>query len=100
MRYSNQHLHALPASPDGMAQLPEMIEACAAAGLRIATFTDHMDMADEPTGRTKNTYPLRRRFFEERRALDIYYVRNWSLMLDLAIFFKTIAVVLKGEGAK
>ena len=69
MRYSNQHLHAFPASPDGMAQLPEMIEACAAAGLRIATFTDHMDMADEPTGRAKNTYPLRRRFFEERRAL-------------------------------
>ena len=38
--------------------------------------------------------------FEERRALDIYYVRNWSLMLDTQIFFKTIAVVLKGEGAK
>ena len=38
--------------------------------------------------------------FEERRALDIYYVRNWSLMLDLSIFFKTIGVVLKGEGAK
>lgn len=38
--------------------------------------------------------------FEERRALDIYYVRNWSLMLDLSIFFKTIASVFKGEGAK
>lgn len=38
--------------------------------------------------------------FEERRALDIYYVRNWSLALDFSIFFKTIAVVLKGEGAK
>lgn len=38
--------------------------------------------------------------FEERRALDIYYVKNWSLMLDCSIFFKTIAVVLKGEGAK
>ena len=38
--------------------------------------------------------------FNERRALDIYYVRNWSLWLDLSIFFKTIAVVLKGEGAK
>ena len=38
--------------------------------------------------------------FEERRALDIYYVKNWSLMLDLAIFFKTIAIVFKGEGAK
>lgn len=38
--------------------------------------------------------------FEERRALDIYYVRNWSFSLDLSIFFKTIAAVLKGEGAK
>ena len=38
--------------------------------------------------------------FEERRALDIYYVRNWSLMLDLQIFFKTITVVLRGDGAK
>ncbi len=38
--------------------------------------------------------------FEERRALDIYYVLNWSLSLDLQIFFKTIKTVLKGEGAK
>lgn len=38
--------------------------------------------------------------FEERRALDIYYVRNWSLALDLSIFFKTIAVVFRREGAK
>ncbi|MBR3056226.1 sugar transferase [Candidatus Saccharibacteria bacterium] len=38
--------------------------------------------------------------FEERRALDIYYVRNWSLSLDASIFLKTIAVVLRGEGAK
>lgn len=38
--------------------------------------------------------------FEERRALDIYYVKNWSLGLDLSIFFKTIAIVFKGEGAK
>ena len=37
--------------------------------------------------------------FEERRALDIYYVRNWSLMLDASIFFKTIAAVLKRDGA-
>ena len=38
--------------------------------------------------------------FEERRALDIYYVKNWSRMLDLSIFFKTIATVLNGNGAK
>ena len=38
--------------------------------------------------------------FEERRSLDIYYVMNWSLILDLSIFFKTIAAVLKRDGAK
>lgn len=38
--------------------------------------------------------------FEERRALDIYYVMNWSVVLDLQIFFRTIAAVLRGEGAK
>lgn len=38
--------------------------------------------------------------FEERRALDIYYVMNWSLMLDLQIFFKTIKTVIKRDGAK
>ena len=38
--------------------------------------------------------------FEERRALDIYYVMNWSLTLDAQIFFKTIVAVFRGEGAK
>ena len=37
--------------------------------------------------------------FEGRRALDIYYVRNWSISLDLQIFFKTIVMVIKREGA-
>ena len=38
--------------------------------------------------------------FEERRALDIYYVMNWSVMLDTQIFWRTIVTVLRGEGAK
>jgi len=38
--------------------------------------------------------------FEERRSLDIYYIQNWSLLLDLQIFFRTIIVVFKSEGAK
>ena len=38
--------------------------------------------------------------FEERRALDIYYVMNWSLLLDAQIFFRTIAAVIKRDGAK
>jgi exopolysaccharide biosynthesis polyprenyl glycosylphosphotransferase len=38
--------------------------------------------------------------FEERRALDIYYVLNWSLLLDFQICLKTVIAVLRGEGAK
>ena len=38
--------------------------------------------------------------FEERRSLDIYYIQNWSLLLDLQILFRTIGVVFKREGAK
>ncbi len=32
--------------------------------------------------------------FEERRKLDIFYVQNWSLLLDLVIMLKTVRVVL------
>jgi exopolysaccharide biosynthesis polyprenyl glycosylphosphotransferase len=32
--------------------------------------------------------------FEERRKLDLYYVQNWSLWLDLVILIKTVRVVL------
>jgi sugar O-acyltransferase (sialic acid O-acetyltransferase NeuD family) len=34
----------------------------------------------------------------ERIELDIWYVENWSLLLDLKIMLKTIKVVLKSEG--
>ena len=38
--------------------------------------------------------------FEERRQLDIYYIQNWSLLLDFRILVKTIGTVFKREGAK
>ncbi|MBQ9029333.1 sugar transferase [Candidatus Saccharibacteria bacterium] len=38
--------------------------------------------------------------FEERRALDLYYIQNWSFWLDLQILLRTIAVVITGRGAK
>jgi Undecaprenyl-phosphate galactose phosphotransferase WbaP len=37
--------------------------------------------------------------YRERVRLDEYYVRNWSLWLDLYIALRTIWVVLRGEGA-
>ncbi len=38
--------------------------------------------------------------FEDRRAIDVYYVQNWSLVLDFKILLRTVITVLKGEGAK
>ncbi len=37
--------------------------------------------------------------FRERLALDVWYVRNWSIWLDIVILFKTMRVVATGEGA-
>ncbi|UCH78117.1 MAG: sugar transferase [Candidatus Coatesbacteria bacterium] len=37
--------------------------------------------------------------FEEMVRLDIYYIENWSLWLDLKILLKTIPVVLLHRGA-
>lgn len=36
--------------------------------------------------------------WDERLALDVWYVQNWSFRLDLEILAKTIVMVLKKEG--
>ena len=38
--------------------------------------------------------------FAERRALDIYYVQNWSVRFDFQILLMTIRAVITGKGAK
>ncbi len=43
-------------------------------------------------GRSDTTY-------KRRRAMEIYYVKNRSLLLDIKIIFKTFISVFKGEGA-
>ncbi len=43
-------------------------------------------------GRSNTTY-------EERVNMEVYYVENYSLKLDAQIFFKTVGIVLKKEGA-
>jgi exopolysaccharide biosynthesis polyprenyl glycosylphosphotransferase len=38
--------------------------------------------------------------FEDWMKLDLTYIDNWSLLLDLKILLKTVPVVLLGRGAK
>jgi exopolysaccharide biosynthesis polyprenyl glycosylphosphotransferase len=37
--------------------------------------------------------------YDERVRLDMYYIRNWSIWLDLQLLFQTIPAVLHGRGA-
>lgn len=37
--------------------------------------------------------------YEERIALDTYYIQNWSIWLDIWILIKSVWVVIKGKGA-
>ena len=46
----------------------------------------------QASGRNKLT-------FEQRLRLDEYYVRNWSLWMDVVVLVKTIRAVLRRDGA-
>ena len=37
--------------------------------------------------------------YEERVRLDMHYIRNYSLWLDLYIIFRTIPIIFTGRGA-
>lgn len=37
--------------------------------------------------------------YDERVRYDMYYIRNWSIWLDLQLLFQTIPSVIKGRGA-
>ena len=38
-------------------------------------------------------------FFEERIGLDDYYIRNWTLWLDIVILLRSLKALFSGEGA-
>jgi len=37
--------------------------------------------------------------YDERVQLDMYYIRNWTIWLDIQLLFQTIPAILKGRGA-
>ena len=38
--------------------------------------------------------------FQERLELEMFYAQNWSFWLDIKILFKTVAVIVRRQGAK
>ena len=38
--------------------------------------------------------------FRERVDLDVWYIRNWNLWMDIVILFKTVKAVLFRKGAR
>ena len=37
--------------------------------------------------------------FEERLMMEHHYAQNWSLWVDLRLFFKSLLAVTRGDGA-
>ncbi|MCF0247920.1 MAG: sugar transferase, partial [Synergistes sp.] len=37
--------------------------------------------------------------FHDRLQMESWYVRNWSVWIDIVLLFRTVKVVLKGKGA-
>ena len=37
--------------------------------------------------------------YVDRVALDVWYVRNWSIWNDVVVLLKTVPIVLGGKGA-
>ena len=70
--------------------LPEEIAQFDASLKRIQTIRPGLSGLAQVSGRSDLP-------FREEMALDLYYVQNWSLLLDIRIFLKSIWVVLRGQ---
>lgn len=71
---------------------PEEIEKYGAYGPDLLTVMPGMTGLWQVSGRSNTTY-------DERVNLDMNYIHNWSIAMDIKILFKTIPAVMKGEGA-
>jgi len=71
---------------------PEEMDHYAEWGLNLLTIAPGITGIWQVSGRSNISY-------EERTRLDMYYIRNWSLWLDLQILWQTIPAVFKSRGA-
>jgi exopolysaccharide biosynthesis polyprenyl glycosylphosphotransferase len=71
---------------------PEEMKNYERWGLNLLTIKPGITGLWQVSGRSDITY-------DERVRLDMHYIRNWSIWLDLQLLLRTIPVVLKGKGA-
>lgn len=72
-------------SPDEMAKYDQW-------GINLLTVHPGITGLWQVSGRSDVSY-------EERIRMDMHYIRNWSLWLDLQLLIQTIPAVIKGRGA-
>jgi exopolysaccharide biosynthesis polyprenyl glycosylphosphotransferase len=72
-------------SPEEMARYDQW-------GINLLTIRPGMTGLWQVSGRSDLSY-------EDRVRLDMHYIRNWSIWLDLQLLFQTIPAVLRARGA-
>jgi len=71
---------------------PEEIAKYGEYGQKLLTVMPGLSGLWQVSGRSDTTY-------DKRVELDMTYIANWSVWMDLKILFKTPMVVLRGDGA-
>ena len=71
---------------------PEEIEKYGVHGPDLLTAMPGLTGLWQVSGRSDTTY-------DERVQLDMNYIHNWSIVMDIKILLKTLPAVAKGEGA-
>lgn len=71
---------------------PEEIEKYGANGPELLLVMPGLTGLWQVSGRSNTSY-------DDRVKLDMHYVHNWSVWMDVQILLKTIPAVMKGEGA-
>ncbi len=81
---------------------PERPEFCAQLEQEIPDFPKRLAVKPGITGLAQVTsgYVATSAGYQRKVELDIFYIENRSLMLDLKIALKTLLVVLTGSGAR
>jgi lipopolysaccharide/colanic/teichoic acid biosynthesis glycosyltransferase len=62
------------------------------AGINLLTVKPGITGLWQVSGRSNVTY-------EERVQMDMYYIRNWSILLDLNLLWRTVPAILSQHGA-